>query len=300
MSSPYLLRSMLFVPGHNRKLMESAARSGADALVLDIEDSVRPDDQKQVAREMIASLLSEGLFGDHTVFVRVNDRESGHLLKDITALSVDGIDGFVYPKSCFGEDIYFIDKLLDTVEAELGLPQGRFKVVPLIEMAAAVLNAQDIASASSRVVAIAFGCEDFISDLGGLHDEQGRSLRTPRAMIAMAAKAAGVQAIDTVHINVHDLVGLEENLELARELGFDGMLVLHPKELELAHRYFSPSEEDVNEANEMLRLFEEATRQQKGVAILNGKFIGPPMVRAARKVLDRHELITRRDVPPGK
>lgn len=300
MSGPYLLRSMLFVPGHNRKLMESAARSGADAVVLDIEDSVRPDDQKQVAREMIALLLSEGLFRNHTVFVRVNDRESGHLLKDITALSVDGIAGFVYPKAYFGEDIYFIDKLLDTVEAELGLPQGRFKVVPLIETTAAVLNALDIASASSRVVAIAFGCEDFISDLGGLHDEQGRSLRTPRAMIAMAAKAAGVQAIDTVHINVHDLVGLEKNLELARELGFDGMLVLHPKELELAHQYFSPSEEDVSEANEMLRLFEEAIRAQKGVAILNGKFIGPPMVLAARKVLDRHELITRHGAPPGK
>ena len=299
MSDSHLLRSMMFVPGHNRRLLESAARASADALVLDLEDSVRPDDQKQVARETIAAALDEGLLANHTVFVRVNDRESGHLLDDVTSLSRDGIEGFVYPKSCYGEDVYFFDKLLDTVEAGLGLPRGRFKVVPLIEMAAAVLNAQDIASASPRVIAIAFGCEDFVSDLGGLHDAGGRSLRTPRAMIAMAAKAAGVQAIDTVHIEVHDLAGLEENLVLARELGFDGMLVLHPKELELAHRYFSPSEEDVNEANEMLRLFEEAGKQQKGVAILNGRFIGPPMVLAARKVLAKHELITRREGRPG-
>jgi len=291
---------MLFVPGHNRKLLESAVRSGADALILDIEDSVRPDNQKQVAREMITSLMTEGLFKDHTVFVRINDLESGHLLRDITALTIDGVAGFVYPKARFGKDIYFIDKLLDTVEAGLGVPQGRFKLVPLIEMAAAVLNAQEIASASSRVVAIAFGCEDFISDLGGLHDEAGRSLQTPRAMIAMAAKAAGVQAIDTVHVNVHDLEGLEKNLEFVRELGFDGMLVLHPKELELVHQYFSPSDDDVDRANEMLRLFEEAIVQQKGVAILNGKFIGPPMVLAARKVLARRELILHRHGPQEK
>ena len=97
MSHSYLLRSMLFVPGHNRKLLESAVRSGADALILDIEDSVRPDNQKQVAREMITSLMTEGLFKDHTVFVRINDLESGHLLRDMTALTIYGVAGFVYP-----------------------------------------------------------------------------------------------------------------------------------------------------------------------------------------------------------
>ena len=95
-----------------------------------------------------------------------------------------------------------------------------------------MLHAVDICRASPRVVAIAFGCEDFVADLGGLHDEAGRSLYTARALIALAAKAAGVQAIDTVHIHVHDLAGLEQNLRLARELGFDGMLVLHPKEID--------------------------------------------------------------------
>jgi citrate lyase subunit beta/citryl-CoA lyase len=293
MSDPMLLRSMMFVPGHNRRLLESAARSEADALILDLEDSVRPDDQKPVARETIRAALDEGLLAGHTVFVRVNDRESGHLLRDVLALAVPGVAGFVYPKSRFGQDVYFFDKLLETVEFEKGIATGTFAVVPLIETTAAVLHAEDICRASPRVVAIAFGCEDFVADLGGLHDEAGRSLYAARSLIALAAKAAGVQAIDTVHVHVHDLGGLEDNLRLARELGFDGMLVLHPKEIALVHRFLSPSPEEVESAREMVRLYEEAERQNRGVAILDGRFIGPPMLRAARRTLDRHELISR-------
>jgi citrate lyase subunit beta/citryl-CoA lyase len=293
MSDRLLLRSMMFVPGHNRHLLESAVRSEADALILDLEDSVRPDDQKPVARETIRAALEEGLLAGHTVFVRVNDRESGHLLRDVLALAVPGVTGFVYPKSRFGQDVYFFDKLLETIEFEKGIAAGTFAVVPLIETTAAVLHAEDICRASPRVAAIAFGCEDFVADLGGLHDEAGRSLYAARALIALAAKAAGVQAIDTVHVHVHDLAGLEDNLRLARELGFDGMLVLHPKEIALVHRYLSPSPEQVESAREMVRLYEEAERQNRGVAILDGRFIGPPMLRAARQTLDRHELITR-------
>lgn len=293
MNGPLLLRSMMFVPGHNRRLLESAARSEADALILDLEDSVRPDDQKPVARETIRAALDEGLLAGHTVFVRVNDRESGHLLRDVLALAIPGITGFVYPKSRSGQDVYFFDKLLETVEFERGIPCGTFAVVPLIETTAAVLHAEDICRASSRVAAIAFGCEDFVADLGGLHDEAGRSLYAARSLITLAAKAAGVQAVDTVHVHVHDLAGLEDNLRLARELGFDGMLVLHPKEIPVVHRYLSPSPEEVESAREMVRLYEEAERQNRGVAILDGRFIGPPMLRAARQTLDRHDLITR-------
>jgi citrate lyase subunit beta / citryl-CoA lyase len=293
MTGPLLLRSMMFVPGHNRRLLESAARSDADALILDLEDSVRPDDQKQAARDTIRAVLGEGLLAGRTVFARVNDRESGHLLRDVLALTVEGITGFVYPKSRSGQDVYFFDKLLETVEAERGIPLGTFAVVPLIETTEAVLQALDICRASPRVVAIAFGCEDFVADLGGVHDEAGHSLYTARALIALAAKAAGVQAIDTVHIDVHDLAGLERNLRLARELGFDGMLVLHPKEIEVAHRWLSPSPEEVAGAREMVRLCQEAEKQNRGVAILDGRFIGPPMLLAARRTLARHELIAR-------
>lgn len=281
----------MFVPGHNEKLMLSASRSSADILLMDIEDSVQPVSNKQKARNLIIKMLSEGYFKDRIIFPRINDRESGELLKDIIQLTVGGITGFMYPKSKTGEDVYFFDKLLETMEYEKNIPVGTFKIIPLIETSAAVLNAQEICRASKRVVAIAFGCEDFIADLDGIHDKEHNSLFVPRALIAMAARANNVIPIDTVHINVHNLEDLEYNLKVAKELGFEGMLVLHPKELELVHRYFSPSINEIKEAKEMLDLYEEAQRENKGVAILNGKFIGPPMVITAKKILKKQTLI---------
>ncbi len=292
----FLMRSLMFLPGHNEKLMESAARSEADVLLLDIEDSVQPKFNKQKARDMIRDWVTCGRFINHKVFPRVNDRESGELLKDIYQLTIPGVHGFMYPKSKLGEDVYFIDKLLETIEYEKGYETGTFKLIPLIETAAAVMNAQDICKASKRVVAIAFGCEDFVADLDGLHDKEHESLFTPRALIAMAARANDVIPIDTVHINVHDLVDLERNLVVARKLGFEGMLVLHPKELQLVHKYFSPGESEVNEAFEMLQLYELSQKEGKGVAVMNGKFIGPPMVLAAKKVLRKHELVKNKKV----
>lgn len=293
--SNFLLRSMMFVPGHNERLLLSASRSFADALILDIEDSVMPVSNKQVARDMIREKVSAGLFKDFPVFPRINDRESGHLLKDVSTLAIEGIAGFVYPKAKRGEDIYFFDKLLETIEYERDFPIGTFRIVPLIETTAAVLNAQEICLASSRVIAIAYGCEDFIADLEGIHDHEGKSLYVPRAMIAMAARATDVIPIDTVHINVHDLEDLEENAKLAKILGFEGMLVLHPKELPIAHKYFTPSEKEVEAAREMLRLSEEAEKMGKGVAVLNGRFIGPPMVIAAKKILEKDKLIRQKE-----
>lgn len=289
--SDFLMRSLMFLPAHNERLMESAARSEADVLLLDIEDSVQPQSNKQIARDMIRSWVAEGRFNNHMVFPRVNDRESGELLKDIYQLTIPGVHGFMYPKSKLGEDVYFIDKLLETIEYEKGYEIGTFKLIPLIETAAAVLNAQDICKASKRVVAIAYGCEDFIADLEGLHDKEHESLFTPRAIIAMAARANNVIPIDTVHINVHDLEDLERNLVVARKLGFEGMLVLNPKEIPLVHDYFSPSEKEVNDAYEMLQLFEESQKEGKGVAVKDGKFIGPPMVIMAKKILMKHKLI---------
>jgi len=294
MADRHILRSMLFVPGHNEKLLKSASRSKADALILDLEDSVQPPHNKQAARDLIQEKINDNLFDNFDVFIRVNDRESGFLLKDVHQLTIEGIAGFVYPKSVTGKDIYFFDKLLETIEFEKGFPKGKYKIVPLIETSAAVLNAQDICQASDRVISIAFGCEDFVSDLEGIHDKEGESLRTPRSLIAMAARANNVIPIDTVHINVHDLKGLEENVKLARILGFEGMLILHPKEIEIAHTHFTPSEKEVEDAKEMLRLSEDAKKNNKGVAVVNGKFIGPPMVIAANKILQKHELIKKK------
>ena len=164
-------------------------------------------------------------------------------------------------------------------------------LIPIVETAAAVLNAQDICQASDRIVVIAFGCEDFVTDIQGIHDEEEQSLFTPRAMIAMAARANNVIPTDTPHINVHDLEDLEKNLIIAKNLGFEGMLVLHPKELPLVHQYFSPTPSEAADAEEMLRLYKEAQKLGKGVALVNGRFGGPPIVAHSEKVLKKIALI---------
>jgi citrate lyase subunit beta/citryl-CoA lyase len=283
----------MFVPAHNDKLMESSLRRSADVLLLDIEDSVQPVENKQVARENIIQYAKDGKFDDRIVFPRVNDRESGHLLKDVYQLTIPGIDGFMYPKSKKGEDIYFFGKLLETIEAEKGIPQHTFKIIALIETPGAVMNIQDICKACpERLVAVAFGCEDFMTELGGKHDSDYDSIFTARAMIAMGAKANNVIPIDTVHIRVHDLEDLERNLIIGRNLGFEGMLVLYPKEIPLVHQYYSPSSEEVDWATEMLQLSDEAVALGKGVAVKDNKFIGPPMVKMAKDIIKKAELVS--------
>ena len=291
MNKNYLMRSLMFVPAHNERLLDSAGRSNADVLLFDIEDSVQPVKNKQIARKNIIDRVSNGDYKKFHVFPRINDRESGQLLKDLTQLTIDGIDGFMYPKSYSGQDIYFIDKLLETIEYEKGFEKGKFKLIPLIETAAAVLNAQDICKASNRIIALAFGCEDFVTDLNGIHDSEGQSIFTPRAMIAMAARANKVIPIDTVHIKVHDLEDLEKNLSIAKKLGYEGMLVLNPKELPLVHKYFSPTDNEIVDAKEMLQLSKDAYENNQGVAVKGNKFIGPPMVIMAKKILAKNKMI---------
>lgn len=292
MKTDLLMRSLMFVPAHNETLIESALRRDADVLLLDIEDSVQPIENKQIARDNIIKYLKAGKFDNRVIFPRVNDRESGHLLQDIYQLALEGVDGFLYPKAKKGEDIYFFGKLLETIEYEKKLPRHTFKIIALIETPGAVMNIQDICTACpERLVGVAFGCEDFMTELGGQHDSEGQSIFTARAMIAMGAKANNVVPIDTVHIKVHDLEDLEKNLILSRKLGFEGMLVLNPKELPLVHQYYSPSDEQVQWAKEMLELSEEAVKQGKGVAMKDNKFIGPPMVKMAKDILKLNEMI---------
>lgn len=283
----------MFVPAHNERLMNSAARTPADVLLLDIEDSVQPAENKQIARNNILRYISEGRFSGRSLFPRINDRESGHLLQDVYQLTVPGIEGFVYPKATCGQDIYFIGKLLETIEYEKHIPIGTFKLIPLIETTGAVMNIQEICKACTRVVAVAFGCEDFVTDLQGQHDIEGNSIFSARAMIAMGARACGVYPIDTVHIHVHDLEDLEKNLILSKRLGFEGMLVLNPKELPLVHKYYSPSEEEVKWAEEMVSLSDAAFKEGKGVAVKDNKFIGPPMLKMAKQIILKNSLINK-------
>lgn len=290
MKETYLMRSLMFVPAHNQKLLDSAVRRDADVLLLDIEDSV-PYPDKQKSRDNIKEFAKRTDLNGKLLFPRVNDRESGELLKDAYQLTIDGIAGFMYPKATKGEDIYFFGKLLETIEYEKGYPIGTFKIIPLIETTGAVINIQDICSACTRVIAVAFGCEDYVTDLCGKHDAEGISIMTARNMISIGARSCGILPIDTVHIKVHDLEDLERNLIISKNLGFEGMLVLNPKELPLVHKYYSPTEEEIAWAKEMIQLAEEAQKDGKGVAVKDNKFIGPPMVKMAQNILKKQEMI---------
>ena len=293
MNENYLMRSLMFVPAHNQKLLDSSLRRDADVLLLDIEDSVPPV-EKQTARNNILEFVKRPEAKGKVIFPRVNDRESGELLKDLYQLTIPGITGFMYPKSTKEEDVYFVGKLLETIEYEKGVPVGTFKLIPLIETAGAIVNIKEICTACTRVVAVAFGCEDYVTDLGGKHDPEGLSIFYARNAIVNSARAAGVIPIDTVHIKVHDLEDLEKNLILSKNLGFDGMLVLNPKELPLVNQYYSPSQEELSWAKEMVRLTEEAEADGKGVAVIDNKFIGPPMLKMAKSIINKHLLINKR------
>ena len=289
MEENYLMRSLMFVPAHNPKLLDSSLRRDTDVLLLDIEDSV-PVVDKQQARDNIKEFVTRPEAQGKLIFPRVNDRESGELLKDLYQLTIPGVTGFMYPKSTKEEDVYFVGKLLETIEYEKHIPVGTFKLIPLIETAGAIVEIKEICTACNRVVAVAFGCEDYVTDLGGKHDPDGQSIFYARNAIVNAARFAGIIPIDTVHIKVHDLEDLEKEVKLGKSLGFEGMLVLNPKELPIVHQYYSPSEEEVAWATEMVELSEEAVREGKGVAVKDNKFIGPPMLKMANNILKKHQL----------
>ncbi|MDO9578401.1 MAG: CoA ester lyase [Candidatus Cloacimonadales bacterium] len=286
----WILRSLLFVPGNKERLIRKAANSAADALILDLEDSVI-DASKQEARDVIKKMLKTGIAEKHHIFVRTNDLKSGFVEEDFTQLTLEGVTGFIVPKSYSKTDVLSYEQILQKYETEKRFPKNHFKLIPLIETASAVLHAEEICKASKRIIAIAFGSEDFCADILGIHDEDSNSLLTPRALIALAARAAGVIPIDTLHVRVHDLRDLKKNLKLARLLGFEGSLLLHPKEIEFAQLYFTPNQQETAKAELILNLTQEAASKNRGVAILDGVFIGPPMVRQAKQTLARNEAI---------
>ncbi len=287
----YILRSMLFVPGHNERLLRKAATTDTDAVILDMEDSVTPDANKIKARGLCKELIEEGIFTGKHIFIRLNDVDSKFLNDEVKTFAPLAITGFVFPKTYTAKDIFFIDHLMHVVEIENQIESGKLKLVPIIETCGAVVNLDSICRASERIIAIAFGCEDFITDLHGVHDPEAQSLFYPRAKIAITARSHGIIPIDTVHVDVHNMENLEYNLDIARKLGFEGMLLLNPKEIEPAHRHFTPSADEYTEALEMVRLTDLAKSQEKGVAVINGRFIGPPMLKKARNTIERYEHI---------
>ncbi|MBP6182579.1 CoA ester lyase [Flavobacterium sp.] len=290
-----LLRSMMFVPGHNEKLIESAAKSNADALIFDLEDSVQPSSNKALARTLIVKSLSDPKFNRFQKFVRLNEIETEFFLQDVIQVTEANIDGFLLSKTNTKEDIQYLDNLLTSIERERNLEIGKFSIIPILESALSIVNINEIATCSSRIIALGFGSEDYVSDIQGVRDfDTNISISYPRSLVPIVARAYKMEAIDAAYIKVHDLEGLEKHLETGKILGYSGMWVLHPKQNDMVNEVFSPTIQEYEDSKNFLRLYAEAQKINKGVAIIEGKFVGPPLITKSNDIIARVELIERR------
>ncbi|MFK7782975.1 HpcH/HpaI aldolase/citrate lyase family protein [Psychroserpens sp.] len=290
-----LLRSMMFVPGHNEKLIDSASRSTADALIFDLEDSVQPETNKLLAREVITRRSKDKQFDRFQKFVRLNEIETEFFLQDVLKVTHGNIDGFLLSKTNTKEDVQYLDNLLTSIELERGLEKNTFSIIPILESALSIVNINEIAISSERIIALGFGSEDYVSDIQGVRDfETNVSISFPRKLVPIVARAHKLEAIDAAYIHVHDLEGLERHLETGKILGYGGMWVLHPKQNEKVNQIFSPTDKEYEDSVEFLRLYDEAKKLNKGVAIIEGKFVGPPLITKSKDIIARVELIEKR------
>lgn len=289
-----LLRSMLFVPTYKEKFINHGLEADADAIILDLEDSI-PDQFKQDARENIKRYLEMGKFKNKLVFVRLNSIESNLVFKDLEYVLHEDIDGFVLTKIYTAEDMTYYDKLITQLEDANGIEHFHFAFAPLIETTSAVMDVYNIAKATKRNVAITFGGEDYLNDLEGLHGEPPLTFNYPRAVIALAARAAKILPIDTPYLAIKDEEGFIKEETISFEMGFAGCLLVHPIQIELAHKCFTPKPEEVKRSEEIVKAIEISKKEGSGVAMLGKKMIGPPMEKRARKVLDIMKKIERRN-----
>lgn len=285
-----LLRSMLFVTAHNEKFIEKGVQSDADALIIDFEDGV-PEDKKDLARNTIKENISKGVFKGKQVFVRTNELNSEHFLKDIDSVMHEDILGIMPPKILSHDDIIFIEKLLAQKENEFKITPNHFKLAPLIETTASVLNLQKIIENNNRIVAIVFGGEDFLNDLEGFHGHPPVAFNTPKSLISMAARSMGVMPIDTPHLELKDVDGFMSEKGEAYEMGFAGSLLINPKQIELAHKCFTPSDEDIETSKRIIEAVDESKKNGAGCVMLGDKMVGPPMLRKATRVMNIVKLI---------
>jgi len=278
-----LRRTRLYLPGNNPDLMLNAGLFGADSVILDLEDSVAPAD-KAAARVLVRNSLLAVDFGPSERIVRINPLTSAYGPLDLEMVVPAQPDTILIPKCETAKDVRDVEEKVAVLEREHRL-RNPIWLMPLIETAKGVLNAYEVASASQRVVALCFGAEDFTADIGAERTLEGRESFVARSLLVLAAKAARVQAIDTVFSDVADVDGLVKSTEEAIALGFEGKGVIHPAQIEPIHRAFTPTPERIAHAQQVIAALEEAERRGAGVATLGTKMIDAPVVARAKRTL---------------
>lgn len=281
-----LRRSMMFVPGNNPGMIRDAHIYGSDCIMFDLEDSVSIN-EKDAARFLVYKALTSLKYGKKELVVRINDLGSGLGVTDLEAIVRAQPDVIRLPKTETAQDVTDCETEIARIEREIGLPEGKTKMMAAIESAKGVLNAYDIARSSSRLIGIALGAEDYVTDLRTTRSPEGIELLFARSMIVNAARAAGIAALDTVYSDVNNEEGFIAEATLIKKLGFDGKSIINPRQIEPLHRVFTPTEKDIIKAKAIMEAIAEAELRGSGVASLNGKMIDKPVVERARYMIER-------------
>jgi citrate lyase subunit beta/citryl-CoA lyase len=286
-------RSCHAVPGSSERFLAKAPQLEADEVFLDLEDAVAPD-EKDGARERVIEALRTLEFGDTTVVVRVNGTQTPHYYRDLIAVVERAgarLDAIMLPKVQTPGDVEMTDKLLTQIELANDLEPGRIGIEAQIEDAAGLLACEAIAAASARMETLIFGPGDYsaavgipVTTIGGVPDGYpGDHLNYVYSRLVVAARAAGIQAIDGPYARVGDDDGLRERSRVARALGLDGKWTIHPGQIAIVNQVFSPAREEWERAEAMLAAYEEAHRAGRGAAVFEGEMID----EANRKMADR-------------
>ena len=285
-------RSFLFVPGDNGGKLKKAAESAADAIIVDLEDSVAPA-EKARARCIAREFLSD--HRDRGCWLRINPLDTEDALADLRALMPSAPAGIVLPKPRGAKDAVQLGKLLDVLEQEYDLPQGRTAILPIAtERPEALFHLQAYAGATARLGGLTWGAEDLSAALGASEnrDESGNWLapyQLARSLCLIAAAAAGVPAIDTVYTDYRDDAGLRAFASAARRDGFSGMLAIHPAQVAVINDAFRPSREEVGRARRIVELF--AATPDAGTIGLDGVMLDRPHLVQARRILEMAERL---------
>lgn len=289
MNSPrvVLLRSHLYAPGNNPRLVEKVFQAGADAVALDLEDAV-PWSEKQRARALVAEAVrARSGFAGPAVFVRINHPSTGLAEEDVRMVVQPGLEGLRLPKIESAEEVRQIATWVDQAEQRNGVDSGRVALLCTIESATGVFYSYNIGRASPRVSGLAFGATDFIRDLGIAPEDSERGTQYARSQIVLASRVARLQPpVDSVYTRLEDSEGLERSVREGRALGFFGKSAIHPKQLAAIHAAYSPSEAEIVQASKIVSVATAASANGKGALQLEGgEFVDTAVVRRAEDLL---------------
>tara|TARA_B100000686_G_scaffold82953_1_gene89698 strand:+ start:634 stop:1461 length:828 start_codon:yes stop_codon:yes gene_type:complete len=265
-------------------MLAKAASFSPDAFVPDMEDSVAWDDKSQARQVVTDHLEMLGKTGIR-VIPRINSLDTGICEEDLASIVGPHIYGVSVGKINTTRDVSVISQYIGKLESKRKIPAGTIKLVLWIETAVGLINAYEILSSNDRIIAAAFGAEDFTNDMGIQRNEDDREILFPRSQVAIAAKAAGVLALDTPFFGFRDPDSLKVNSELSKSVGFKGKFAIHPLQVEIINECFSPTKTEIDHALEVIRVFEEAAAKGRGSTSLEGQVVDVPVLKRAEALI---------------